>query len=317
MKLLIQVPCYNEQDNLPQTVSDLPKHLPGIDKIELQLIDDGSSDNTAQVIERLKPDYVITFKQNKGLAAAFRAGMENAIKVGADILVNTDADNQYVGADIAKLVQPIVEGRADVVVGSRPIKDHPEFSLIKKLLQICGSWVLRNASKTTVRDAASGFRAYSRDAFLHLNVYTRFSYCMETLIQSGLMNLKVMSVDIRVNGKTRESRLFKSIFSYVYKSGATIINVTILYRAKEFFFSIGALLMLAAVILATRYFVLITYYDRPSGAFWPSVILAGILFALSVQFFLTGIITSLIGSNRQLLEEVNYRLRKESGTKKV
>lgn len=312
MTLIIQIPCYNEEDNLRQVVNDLPKSIPGIDKIEIQIIDDGSTDSTAEVIRSINPAHVITFKQNRGLAAAFRAGAANAIRVGADILVNTDADNQYVGEDVRKLVEPLVNRRADVVVGCRPIVDHPEFTFVKKLLQLLGSKVLRTLSQTTVRDAASGFRAYSRDALLHLNVYTRFSYCMETLIQAGLTNLKVESVDIRVNPKTRDSRLFKSIFSYIYKSGATMVNVFFLYRAKDVFFLLGLGSLAGAVALAGRYLVLVLMYDYPRGTFWPSVVLAGILLALSVQLVIAGILASLVASNRQLLEELVYNSRKGS-----
>lgn len=310
MKLIIQVPCFNEEQTLPATLNALPKQIDGISKIEIQVIDDGSTDRTLEVARAMGVHHIISFKNNKGLAAAFKAGMENALALGVDILVNTDADNQYVADDIHKLVRPIVEGKADVVIGSRPIMDHPEFSYAKKILQRAGSWVLRHVSKTHVRDAASGFRAYSMNAIMRLNIYSQFSYCMETLIQAGRLNMKVESVDIRVNPKTRESRLFKSIFDYVNRSGRTIVDMYLLYRAKFVFISLSAVLFLAASILVGRYLVLIYFFDASRTQFWPSIVLAGVLLAISFQTLFTGILASLMAANRQLSEEMIYRVKK-------
>ncbi len=211
MKLIIQIPCYNEEQTLPETFRDLPKSIAGVDLIEVQIIDDGSKDKTIEVAKQLGVHHIVKVKGNRGLANAFKLGVENAIQQGADILVNTDGDNQYRGDQIALLVRPIIEGRAEVVIGSRPIVDHPEFSFIKKKLQLLGSWFLRKVSGLNVRDATSGFRAYSRKALLQTNVYTQFSYTLETLIQAGFNKFAVESVDIQINSKTRPSRLFKNI----------------------------------------------------------------------------------------------------------
>lgn len=310
MKLIIQIPCYNEEKTLPQTLSELPKKIDGIDTIEIQIIDDGSTDNTLKVAKIIGVDHIVRFKQNRGLAAAFKAGVDNALNSGADILVNTDADNQYCGEDIEKLVRPIINGKSDIVIGCRPIDNHPEFSFFKKKLQRFGSWVLRKVSKTSIRDAASGFRAYSKDSLLHLNIYSDFSYCMETLIQTGLCNLKISGVDIRVNRKTRESRLFNSIAEYIFRQGKTITIIFILYRANWFFNFISLIIFSVSFFLAARYAFLIIVYGAPAGNFWPTIILSGILLAISIQVYLTGIIASLISSNRKLSEEIIYRVRK-------
>ena len=310
MKLIIQIPCFNEEQTLPVTIDDLPKAIDGVDTIELQVIDDGSTDDTASVAERLGVDHIIRFKQNKGLAAAFEAGLRNALKEGADLLVNTDADNQYVGSDIAKLVKPILDDAADIVIGCRPIDDHEEFSFLKKKLQRAGSWVLRKASRTTVRDAASGFRAYSREALMHLNIFSEFSYTMETLIGAGYHNLKIESVDIGVNAKTRESRLFRNLPHYLWKSGTTVINIFLLYRSSLFFSLISALLILASVLLAGRFLYLVWGAGADSNLFWPSVILAGMLLLAGFFVYLTGILSWLIASNRRLSEDILYRTKR-------
>lgn len=310
MKLIIQIPCFNEEDTLPATLRDLPRHIEGVDSIEIQIIDDGSTDRTVEVARELGVHHIISFRQNRGLAAAFKAGMDSALERGADILVNTDADNQYRGSDIAKIVRPIIEHRADIVIGCRPIMDHPEFSFPKKILQRFGSWVLRNVSRTSVRDAASGFRAYSLNGMLRLNIYSKFSYCMETLIQAGRLNMKIESVDIRVNPKTRESRLFTSIKSYILKSGRTIVDMYLLYRARFVFVTVSLLFFSAAATLAARYLILIYFFGADRTQFWPSIILSGVLVVMSLQTLMTGILASLVAANRHLSEEVIYRLKK-------
>lgn len=310
MKLIIQIPCYNEEKTLPATLLDLPKRIEGVDCIEIQVINDGSTDRTIEVARAMGVHHIVSFKKNKGLAAAFKAGVDNALAMRADILVNTDADNQYCGADIPKLVEPIAKGEADIVIGCRPIKDHPDFSLLKKLLQKMGSWVLRRVSNTTVQDAASGFRAYSRSAMLHMNIYSHFSYCMETLIQAGLSNLKIESVDIRVNPKTRESRLFANIFQYVWKQGKTMISIFLIYRANFFFNVVALVFLLSSICLAIRFLVLVLFAHSPADAFWPSISLAGVLLVIAFQVFLTGIMASLISSVRSLSEDVSYRIKR-------
>jgi glycosyltransferase involved in cell wall biosynthesis len=310
MKLVIQIPCYNEEDTLRETLADLPTQLEGIDCIEIQVVDDGSTDRTVEVAKQWGVQHIVGFKQNRGLAAAFKAGIDNAILNNADILVNTDADNQYCGQDIAKLVRPIVQGHADMVIGCRPIDSHPEFSYVKKQLQKTGSWVLRRVSKTKVRDAASGFRAYSKDALFHINVYSDFSYCLETLIQAGYSNLKIDTVEINVNPKTRESRLFRNAFQYVWKQTKTMINIFLLYRANVFFNIVAFMFFLLSVALGVRYLVLVLFLNAPAGNFWPTVILAGVALAIAFQLLLTGILASLISSVRKLSEDTNYRIKK-------
>lgn len=235
MKLVIQIPCFNEEQTLPEVISALPRTIPGIDSIEYMVIDDGSTDRTAEVAKSLGVHHIISLGTNRGLAQAFYQGLNYALDHEADILVNTDGDNQYCGADISKLVEPILQKKADMVIGSRPISQHPEFGTIKKLLQKMGSAVLRFISRTSVPDAPSGFRAFSKETCQRVFVYSRFSYCMETLIQAGTNGLRVTSVDIRINPKTRDSRLFKSIPEYVWKTGKTMLSMFLLYRPMMFF----------------------------------------------------------------------------------
>ena len=312
MKLIIQIPCLNEEETLAQTIRDLPKAIAGIDQIEILVVDDGSSDRTVEVARSAGAQHVLSLGTNRGLAAAFSMGVERAMILGADIVVNTDADNQYCGADIDKLVTPILQGRTDMVVGCRPIMDHPEFTPLKKGLQLLGSWALRAISKTTVRDAASGFRAFSREACLRLYVHSRFSYCMETLIQAGNSRLRVASVDIRVNSQTRPSRLFKSIPEYVMKSGGTILAMFLLYRPGRFFGLLGSVSLSGAFVLGLRYIYLI--YINPDLTATkvyhiPSLIFAAILAGCGVLLIALGILGELIRSHRRLTEEALYQLR--------
>lgn len=311
MKLIIQIPCLNEEKTIPATLRDLPRALPGIDEIEVLVVDDGSTDHTAAVAESLGVHHILRLGSNRGLARAFTCGVAYALAQGADIVVNTDADNQYVGADIALLVEPILANRADLVVGSRPIDNHPEFSPLKKTMQKVGSWTLRYVSQTTVRDAASGFRAFSREACQRLFVYSQFSYCMETLIQAGNTGLRVASVDIRVNPSTRPSRLFRNIPQYVYKSGMTIFTMFMLYRPGRFFATIGTVLLLIALGLGLR-FLWLVYLDptpEPGRTYMPSLILTAISGVMGALVCMLGILGELIKYQRKLQEEILYRLR--------
>ena len=224
MKLIIQIPCYNEAETLEIALNDLPKHIDGVDEIEYLIINDGSKDNTVEVAKRWGVNYVVNFKQNKGLAKGFMAGLDACLRNGADIIVNTDADNQYVGEDIAKLIQPILDGKADMVVGERPIDETEHFSPLKKKLQHFGSWVVRKASRTDIPDAPSGFRAYSREAAMRMNVVNEYTYTLETIVQAGRNKMAITSVPIRTNGELRPSRLFNSMMGYVKKSMLTIIR---------------------------------------------------------------------------------------------
>jgi len=309
MKLIIQIPCYNEEDTLPLVLKDLPKKIKGIDVVELQIIDDGSTDKTVEVAERFGVHHIVSFKSNRGLAAAFKAGVDNAIANEADILVNTDGDNQYNGKDIVKLVQPIINGEADIVIGCRPIEENPEFSFTKKKLHMIGSWILRKISNTSIKDPASGFRAYDKNAILTMNIYSSFSYCMETLIQAGRNNLKVIGVCIGVNPKTRDSRLFRNNFQYIWEQAKTMLSIFILYRPNIFFNFIAFIILLFSIMLVLRYLLHVYMSSTPSGAFWPSIVLAGIMLVVSFQIYLTGLLASLISSIRMLSEDTNFRIK--------
>jgi glycosyltransferase involved in cell wall biosynthesis len=312
MKLIIQIPCLNEEETLPQTIKDLPSEIPGIDNIEYLVIDDGSTDRTVEVAREHGVHHILSLGTNRGLGIAFSAGIEKALSLGADIVVNTDADNQYRGADIPKLLTPILKNEADLVVGCRPIKNHPEFSRAKKILQMIGSWALRSISRTDVRDAASGFRAFSRNTCLKLFVHTRFSYCMETIIQAGNANLRVAAVDIRVNPRSRPSRLFRSIFQYLLKSGGTILMMFCLYRPGAFFAMLSSTLFLMAFGLGVRYSYLAFYLGEGVGRHIASLILLSIFAFWSVLFAALGIIGEITKVTRRVNEENLYLTRKQA-----
>jgi glycosyltransferase involved in cell wall biosynthesis len=305
MKLVIQIPCFNEEETLPAVVADLPESVPGFDTVEYLVIDDGSSDRTVEVARSLGVHHVVSLGNNRGLATAFRRGVQHAIGLGADVVVNTDGDDQYPGADIPNLVRPILENRADLVVGCRPIKDHPEFGFIKKILQTAGSWTLRKISKTDVRDAASGFRAFSREACQRLYVFSRFSYCMETLIQAGNSGLRVGSVDVGVNPKTRDSRLFRSIPEYLYKSGVTMLAMFILYRPGRFFTILASIFLAVAFAVGMRFIVIVYWlgHPDPTRQYTPSLILLAVCALTGVLFLGLGVLGELLKAIRQLQQE--------------
>jgi glycosyltransferase involved in cell wall biosynthesis len=315
MKLIIQIPSFNEEQTLAQTIEDLPRFIPGISEIEILVVDDGSTDRTVDVARAAGAHHVLHLETNRGLARAFSLGVERALALGADVVVNTDADNQYRAEDIALLVEPILQRRADMVVGCRPIIDHPEFGPAKKLLQLLGSETLRMISKTTVRDAASGFRAFSQEACMRLYIHSRFSYCMETLIQAGNSHLRVESVNIRINPQTRPSRLFKSVPEYVKKSGGTILAMFILYRPGRFFGLLGSFCLTLALMIGVR-FLCVTYVNPPrvsSTAFHvPSLIFLAILAISGVLLLALGVVGELIRSQRRLTEETLFQLRRQS-----
>jgi glycosyltransferase involved in cell wall biosynthesis len=313
MKLIVQVPCLNEAATIAQTIADIPRSVPGVDRVEVLVIDDGSTDSTADVARRAGADHVLRLGTNRGLARAFLRGLRFALEQGADVVVNTDADNQYCGADIPKLVQPVIDNRADMVIGSRPIQKHPEFSPVKKVLQLVGSWMLRRISGVSVPDAPSGFRAYSRDTCLRLNLYTSFSHCAETLIQAGQLGLRVVAVDIRVNPKTRDSRLFRSIPAYIYRQGSTIMAMFVLYRPGVFFFSLGSLFLSGALLIGLR-FIYYTYVVRDLAhgrTHIPSLILLVVLSLLGTILWALAVIGELIRFNRYMSEE-NLFLKREA-----
>jgi glycosyltransferase involved in cell wall biosynthesis len=312
MKLIIQIPCYNEAATLPATVRDLPRSIAGIDQIELLVIDDGSTDGTADVARSLGVEHVLSLGSNHGLAKAFARGLEHALALGADIVVNTDGDNQYRGEDVAKLLQPILENRADMVIGCRPIVDHPEFGAIKKGLQLAGSWALRQVSKTTVRDAASGFRAFTRETCQRLYIYSTLSYCMETLIQAGTIGLRVASVDVRVNPTLRPSRIVKSIPDYVLKSGMTIFAMLILYRPGRFFSSLAAAFFAVALGIGVRFLYHVYLAPAAGRTYLPSLILLAICALSGFLLVMVAIVAELIRAQRQLTEENLYLLRRNA-----
>ena len=308
MKLIIQIPCYNEAETLGITLAELPRSLPGFDQVEWLVINDGSQDATVEVARQNGVDHVVSFSKNQGLARAFMAGLDVGLKLGADVIVNTDADNQYNADDIPLLVQPILDGKADVVIGARPISEIEHFPLVKKVLQKLGSLVVRLASKTEIPDAPSGFRAMSRDAAMRLNVFSDFSYTMETIIQAGQKNMSIMSVPIRVNKDLRPSRLVKSIPNYLRKSAMTIVRIFVVYKPFRFFMALGMVSFSAGFLIGLRYLYFYLFTLDAAGHI-QSLILASILLGMGFQAFALAFIADLLAVNRRLMEDVQYRLR--------
>ena len=302
MKLIIQIPCYNEAETLEIALNDLPKKIDGIDEIEYLIINDGSKDNTVQVAKDWGVHYVVNFKKNKGLAKGFMAGIDACLRNGADIIVNTDADNQYNGEDIEKLVRPILEEKADIVIGERPIDDTEHFSPLKKKLQHFGSWTVRVASKTDIPDAPSGFRAYSRDAAMRLNVTNEYTYTLETIIQAGRNKIAMESVPVRTNPELRKSRLFSSMFGYVKRSMVTIVRSFMMYKPLRFFTLIGGIFLLIGLALGIRFLV---YFCMGAGTgHIQSLILASTLSMMGFMTVIIGLQADVIAGNRKLLEDI-------------
>jgi glycosyltransferase involved in cell wall biosynthesis len=309
MKLIIQIPCLNEVETLPITVAALPRKVDGFDQVEWLVVDDGSTDGTAELAERLGVSHVVRHQANRGLAAAFMTGLDACLRLGADVIVNTDADNQYHGADICLLTAPILEGRADMVVGARPIDETEHFSWLKKKLQRLGSWAVRMASRTTVSDAPSGFRAMTRETALRLNVFNPYTYTLETIIQAGLSNLRVVSVPIRTNADLRPSRLVKSISSYVRRSLVTIVRILVIYRPTIVFFWPGLMLMAIGMAAAFRFLYFFFATGDGSGHV-QSLILGAMSVILGAILFAIGLLADMISANRKLLEKMTVRLQK-------
>ncbi len=302
MKLVIQIPCLNEEETLPATLADLPRALPGVDEIAVLVIDDGSRDRTSEVADKHGADRVVRFPQNRGLACAFARGLHEALDMGADVIVNTDADNQYRGDDIGKLVGPVVRGEADMVIGARDIEGHEEFSSLKKRLQRLGSWVVRKLSDTHVPDATSGFRAYSREAALRLTVLSDFTYTLETIIQATKKGIAVESVPIRTNPKTRESRLFRSMAGYIGLSIGTLLRIYVLYQPLKVFFGLSAVFLLAASVLVVRFAYFYVVTEGPTGHV-QSLLVGGVLAVIGFIIAMLGVLSDLTAMNRRLLEE--------------
>ena len=308
MKLIIQVPCYNEAETLEIALNDLPKHIDGIDEIEYLIINDGSKDNTVEVAKKWGVHYVVNFKKNRGLAKGFMAGMDACLRNGADIIVNTDADDQYKGEDIEKLVRPILDGKADIVIGERPIDQTEHFSPLKKKLQHFGSWTVRVASHSDIPDAPSGFRAYSREAAMRLNVTNEYTYTLETIIQAGRNRMAMESVPIRTNPELRKSRLFSSMFGYVKRSMVTIVRSFMMYKPLRFFLGIGAVVGAIGAALGVRFLV---YLAMGAGkGHIQSLILASTLLMIGFMTCIIGFQADIIAANRKILEDVQYHVRK-------
>ncbi|MEO0867111.1 MAG: glycosyltransferase family 2 protein [Cyanobacteria bacterium J06642_11] len=311
MKLIIQIPCYNEENTLGVTLSELPRQVPGVDTVEWLIINDGSIDRTVDVAKEWGVDHVVNFDHNQGLARGFMAGLDACLKAGADIIVNTDADNQYCAADIPKLIEPILDGDAEIVVGERPIMQIKHFSPVKKLLQRLGSWAVRVASNTPVADAPSGFRAISRHAAMQLNVFNEYTYTLETIIQAGQKGMAVASVPIRTNGYLRPSRLVKSIASYVQRSLFTILRIFVTYRPLSFFTILGAIPLGLGTLIGMRWiWLFMTTFEQTGRSHVPSLILSAILILIGVQCWIFGLMADLMSANRKLLEDIQLRLRR-------
>jgi len=308
MKLIIQIPCFNEEEALPLTLQSLPTEIKGIDKIEILIIDDGSQDKTVRVAEEFGVHHVVSIGANKGLANAYMKGVDACLRVGADIIVNTDADNQYNADDIEKIIRPIIDHRAEFVIGVRPISQITHFSYIKKKLQKIGSWVVRYVSQTDVKDAPSGFRAISRETAIKLSVFGEYTYTLETIIQAGQSGIKILSVPIRTNSDIRPSRLAKNMRSYVKKSIGTILKIFMIYRPLKSFSLISLIPFSLGIILGLRWVVLF-YLEDGSRSHIPSLILSSIFLIVGFQTLLFGFSAELVATNRKLLEENRVRLR--------
>jgi glycosyltransferase involved in cell wall biosynthesis len=308
VKLIVQIPCFNEEQTLPATIADIPREVPGIDQVEILIVDDGSADRTSAVARECGADHVIRFPQNRGLGHAFKAGFDASLRLGADIIINTDGDNQYYGGDIEKLVEPILGGRADLVIGDRQTGAIAHFSFFKRYLQGFGSRMISRLAGIEVPDVASGFRAFSREAALQLSTFTEFDHTAEHVIGAGYSRLAVVSVPIRTNPKTRESRLFSNIGEFVFKSGSISLRTWARYAALKIFALCGALTFAVGVLLGLR-FLYYFFFAGEGLIHVQSLILAAILLLAGFQMFLTGVVADLIATNRSLLEDVLRRVK--------
>lgn len=308
MKLIIQIPCYNEAETLEVALNDLPKQLEGIDEIEYLIINDGSKDATVEVARNWGVHHIVSFKKNKGLAKGFMAGLDGCLRNGADIIVNTDADNQYCAADIEKLIQPILEEQADIVIGARPIDETEHFSFIKKKLQHFGSWVVRRASNTNIPDAPSGFRAFSREAAMRINVVNDYTYTLETIVQAGREKIAITSVPIRTNEELRPSRLFNSIWGYVKKSMLTILRAYMMYKPLKCFTYLAIPPVVFGGAVGMRFLI---FYARGTGnGHVQSLILACTMVIIGFLTFMIGLLADVLAANRKILQEMQYQVRR-------
>lgn len=308
IKLIIQVPCYNEEETLPLVLESMPKKIKGIDSIDILIIDDGSTDRTVEVAKSHGVKHFVIHKKNMGLARSFHDGVNYALSIGADIVVNTDGDNQYPQERIGDLVQPILEGKAEIVIGDRQTSKIEHFSGFKKLMQRFGSWVVNKAAGTDLPDAASGFRAYSKESLMRINIVTSFSYCMETIIQAGNKRIPIESIAIETNPKTRESRLFKNIWQHMYKSGSAIVRSYIMYRPHLIFITLGTTLLALGLVPFIRYAIIYINGDR--GSHIQSLLLGAVLIFASIIAYALAIISDIIRTNRTLQEDALERIKR-------
>lgn len=308
MKLIIQIPCYNEAETLEIALNDLPKKLDGIDEIEYLIIDDGCTDNTVEVARSWGVHHVVSFTKNKGLAKGFMAGIDACLRGGADIIVNTDADNQYCADDIDKLIRPILEKKADIVIGERPIDETEHFSWLKKKLQHFGSWVVRKASNTDIPDAPSGFRAFSREAAMKINVINDYTYTLETIVQAGRNRMAIMSVPIRTNPELRQSRLFHSMFGYIKKSVLTIFRALMMYKPLYCFTLVAMVPSVVGLGIGIRFMAY--YFTGRGSGHTQSLMLACTLLIIGFMTFVIGMLADVISANRKILEDAQYRVKR-------
>jgi glycosyltransferase involved in cell wall biosynthesis len=308
MKLIIQIPCYNEERTLPQVIHDLPRELPGVDKIEYLVIDDGSSDKTVEVAHHSGVHHVLSLGSNRGYGVAFLMGIRKCVDLGADIIVNTDGDNQYKGDYVKDLILPILKQGADIVIGTRPIEKMEDFSWIKKKLQRMGSRVARHFSGTDIPDATSGFRAYSTDAAMKLHILSHYSHSLETIIQAGHMNMRIVHVPIEVNPKTRESRLMTSMWQYIWNSASIILRSYVRHEPLRIFFYFALIPGFAGFAIGFRFLIYFILVEHPRGGV-QSLILAAILLIIAFHLFALGIIADMTGTNRKLIQEILYLVR--------
>ncbi len=308
MKLIVQIPCHNEEGYLEATLRDIPKQIPGIDEVEFLIIDDGSTDRTVEIARKAGVNYIVSLINRKGLAQAFMTGLDASLKAGADIIVNTDADNQYRGEDITKLLEPILKGEADMVVGDRDVQKIRHFSPLKRLLQRWGSWAVRRISGTSIPDCTSGFRAYNREAALRINIVSQFTYTLEAIIQGGKKNIAIAHIPVRTNEQIRESRLFSSLWEYIKRSLSTIVRIYTMYEAFKVFLFIGSVILTLGIALSIRF---LYYYITAGGrGHMQSLIFAAIFTIVGFQVLLIGLVADIISANRRLTEDALYRIRK-------
>lgn len=312
MKLIIQIPCYNEEESLRSTLSELPRRLPGIETVEWLVVDDGSTDRTVAVARDCGVDHIVGFPRHQGLARAYVAGLDAAVSAGADIIVNTDADNQYLADDISKLIAPILEGKAEIVVGARAIADLKHFNITKRTLQRLGSWMTRRISNTDIPDAPSGFRAVSREAAMRLQVFNEYTYTIETIIQAGQKNMAIVSVPVRTNETRRPSRLVKSIPAYVNRQLLTMLRIFMTYRPFRFFATPGLVLFLAGLVISLRF---VYFYLTEGGqGHVQSLIFSALLMGTGFFLAIVGLVADLISVNRKLLESLDWRVKRMEQT---